>query len=332
MGSQIESANIRKDYTGYEKDNESGLEFAQNRYYNSSHGRFTSVDPLTPSATIKNPQTFNRYSYVTNSPYKFTDPLGLMQADASQGWNNVAPGFWGTDLNGGRQSPGQQIISAADALYDRATFKNQSDASLANHLLRRGQTQQAQAIVDANDNLEKVEARQARTEVTVTVVGEEESGTGSATPDDNEPGNEDVGITIVVWDNVLGFSTRVLGHLSYIIDDTSYSFDATDYHPETIGEYFNKSLQISGATLYMLDFGSKALNDRFKELIKGEYKGVLSYYTGSNNCSSAFQRSINAMRKDLGTWTVRNTPRGVGAFINGSLSKYLTGQYRMEKR
>lgn len=69
---------VRQDYTGYQKDNESGLEYAQARYYNSSHGRFTSVDPLTASATIRNPQSFNRYSYVLNSPYKFTDPLGLL--------------------------------------------------------------------------------------------------------------------------------------------------------------------------------------------------------------------------------------------------------------
>ena len=54
------------------------MEYAQARYYNPAHGRFTSVDPLTASATIKNPQTFNRYSYVLNSPYKFTDPLGLL--------------------------------------------------------------------------------------------------------------------------------------------------------------------------------------------------------------------------------------------------------------
>ncbi|MBK8811947.1 MAG: hypothetical protein IPN69_14620 [Acidobacteria bacterium] len=51
---------------------------AQARYYNPKHGRYTSVDPLTASANVKNPQTFNRYSYVLNSPYKFTDPLGLI--------------------------------------------------------------------------------------------------------------------------------------------------------------------------------------------------------------------------------------------------------------
>ncbi|MBK8147634.1 MAG: RHS repeat-associated core domain-containing protein [Acidobacteria bacterium] len=79
----------RKGYTGYEKDEESGLDFAQARYYNPKHGRFTSVDPLTASANVKNPQTFNRYSYVLNSPYKFTDPLGLIP-----GFVNNSGGSW----------------------------------------------------------------------------------------------------------------------------------------------------------------------------------------------------------------------------------------------
>ena len=69
--------NIKQKFTGYQRDDETGLDYSQARYYSSQHGRFTSVDPLIASATIKNPQTFNRYSYALNSPYKFTDPLGL---------------------------------------------------------------------------------------------------------------------------------------------------------------------------------------------------------------------------------------------------------------
>ena len=79
-GNGYNPPNVRQDYTGYQKDQESGLEYSVARYYNPSHGRYTSVDPLPSSAEIKNPQTFNRYSYVTNSPYKFTDPLGLAQS------------------------------------------------------------------------------------------------------------------------------------------------------------------------------------------------------------------------------------------------------------
>jgi RHS repeat-associated protein len=84
---------IRKQYTGYEKDEESDLDFAQARYYNGKHGRFTSVDPLTASANVKDPQTFNRYSYGLNSPYKFTDPLGLVSMDAGSGSSR------GSDVN-----------------------------------------------------------------------------------------------------------------------------------------------------------------------------------------------------------------------------------------
>ncbi len=73
---------IRQQYTGYQRDTESGLDFAQARYYNSKQGRFTSVDPLTASANVKDPQTFNRYSYAMNSPYKFTDPLGLIASSS----------------------------------------------------------------------------------------------------------------------------------------------------------------------------------------------------------------------------------------------------------
>ncbi|MCV4776089.1 RHS repeat-associated core domain-containing protein, partial [Escherichia coli] len=100
--------NIRRDYTGYQKDDESGLEFAQARYYNPMHGRFMSVDPLTASATIRNPQTFNRYAYALNSPYKFTDPLGLIPSSTG------ACGAWcpGGDSGSFGSRSGYQDVSA----------------------------------------------------------------------------------------------------------------------------------------------------------------------------------------------------------------------------
>ena len=99
---------VRQDYTGYLKDAESGLEYAQARYYNPQHGRFTSVDPLTASGTIKNPQTFNRYAYALNSPYKFADPLGLM---------GEVCGAENSNCNGSGGS-GNSNIDEAQAAYD----------------------------------------------------------------------------------------------------------------------------------------------------------------------------------------------------------------------
>jgi RHS repeat-associated protein len=68
---------LRKKFTGYEKDNETGLDFAEVRYYQNLHGRFTTVDPLLASGKSANPQTFNRYIYVGGNPVNVTDPQGL---------------------------------------------------------------------------------------------------------------------------------------------------------------------------------------------------------------------------------------------------------------
>jgi RHS repeat-associated protein len=69
--------NIRQKFTGYQKDTETQLDFAEARMYENRHGRFTAVDPLLASGKSANPQTFNRYVYVMNNPLIFTDPSGL---------------------------------------------------------------------------------------------------------------------------------------------------------------------------------------------------------------------------------------------------------------
>ncbi|HEY0458622.1 MAG TPA: RHS repeat-associated core domain-containing protein [Pyrinomonadaceae bacterium] len=69
--------NIRQKFTGYQRDEETGLDFAEARYYNDKHGRFTAIDPLLASGKSTNPQTFNRYVYTMNRPLILTDSTGL---------------------------------------------------------------------------------------------------------------------------------------------------------------------------------------------------------------------------------------------------------------
>ena len=68
-----------------------------NREYSPTQGRWLTPDPAGMAAVDPtNPQTWNRYAYVTNNPVSFTDPLGLfVQACFS------APGGGGCDLTGG---------------------------------------------------------------------------------------------------------------------------------------------------------------------------------------------------------------------------------------
>jgi RHS repeat-associated protein len=68
---------VRQKFAGYERDEETGLDYAQARHYTSARGRFTSVDPLMASGQVGNPQTFNRYSYVLNNPLNVSDPTGM---------------------------------------------------------------------------------------------------------------------------------------------------------------------------------------------------------------------------------------------------------------
>jgi RHS repeat-associated protein len=66
---------LKLKFTSYERDSESGNDYAIFRFYSSRNGRFCSADPLAGS--IANPQSLNRYAYVQNDPINLVDPLGL---------------------------------------------------------------------------------------------------------------------------------------------------------------------------------------------------------------------------------------------------------------
>lgn len=66
-------------FTGHIDDSSTGLTYMQARYYDPVVGRFLSNDPvgfLGHLGGIQGVQGFNRYAYVNNNPYKFTDPDG----------------------------------------------------------------------------------------------------------------------------------------------------------------------------------------------------------------------------------------------------------------
>jgi RHS repeat-associated protein len=67
----------KKRFTTYERDSESGLDYAVNRGYSPVVGRFVQGDPV--KGTNGAPQSLNRYSYVQNDPINAVDPLGLYQ-------------------------------------------------------------------------------------------------------------------------------------------------------------------------------------------------------------------------------------------------------------
>ncbi len=60
--------------SAYRDDGDAGLLHVGLRYYDPSVGRFTTADPLLGDGI--NPQSLNRYLYVTNNPVNLVDPTG----------------------------------------------------------------------------------------------------------------------------------------------------------------------------------------------------------------------------------------------------------------
>jgi len=87
-------------FTGDERDGETGLDHTQFRKYSSTLGRWMTPDPAGLAAVApSNPQSWNRYSYVLNSPLLFIDPSGLDCEDGADptifGPNCFGPGGGG---------------------------------------------------------------------------------------------------------------------------------------------------------------------------------------------------------------------------------------------
>ena len=76
-GDEITStSNDRTKFGTYTRDSYTGLDYADQRYYASTYGRFTSPDPFGPSANPSNPETWDRYAYAGGDPINLWDQTG----------------------------------------------------------------------------------------------------------------------------------------------------------------------------------------------------------------------------------------------------------------
>jgi RHS repeat-associated protein len=80
-------------FTTYERDSESGNDYAIARSYVNRLARFSSPDPL--SGGRSNPQSLNRYAYVTNAPQNYTDPMGKSKCFPIRFWKELSMGGCG---------------------------------------------------------------------------------------------------------------------------------------------------------------------------------------------------------------------------------------------
>jgi RHS repeat-associated protein len=81
-------------YTTYERDSESGNDYAKVRIYVNRLARFNSPDLLPGSLLL--PQTLNRYVYAVNDPVNLVDPTGMMSCIGGTEYDFVGEHEWGT--------------------------------------------------------------------------------------------------------------------------------------------------------------------------------------------------------------------------------------------
>jgi RHS repeat-associated protein len=67
----------------YWTDSVTGLDYANNRYYFNSLGRFMTPDPYQASGGPSYPQSWNRCAYVMGDPVNYNDPPGTTTCDAN---------------------------------------------------------------------------------------------------------------------------------------------------------------------------------------------------------------------------------------------------------
>jgi len=105
------SDGLRQKFTSKERDNETGLDYFGARYYASTQGRFTGVDPLLESAVPTMPQSWNRYSYVLNNPLAFTDPTGEIWVRSGENIVWFSQERWDEEISKLKDSDGNAVYT-----------------------------------------------------------------------------------------------------------------------------------------------------------------------------------------------------------------------------
>jgi len=104
-GDEITStANDTDKFGTFYRDSFTTLDYAEQRYYASSYGRFNTADQYMASAGPSDPGSWNRYAYVGGDPINGVDPQGLIEYDAEQCLDDPES-CEGDDWGGGGDGP-----------------------------------------------------------------------------------------------------------------------------------------------------------------------------------------------------------------------------------
>jgi RHS repeat-associated protein len=301
---------VRQKFTGYERDMETGLDYAQARYYASAQGRFTSPDPLLSSARATSPQTWNRYAYVLNRPLSLVDPSGLSVRAADGG---CAAEF---------SSCSEEEGGGSGALADyESRLEHQRNAAAATRAARDGDWETYDELMAADS--------------TLTIPDPEQEQMANA----HEQAWSYNSMMIIIWEPQEGSQnpTYAFGHVSAITmaNDESLSWESfkTEWYKQDFNKktpsslYTGERSRESAGRGYILDFGVE-LNKKFIKAYRAAYDapmiGKIPYHPFYDNCGYAFTVAINAIHKDIGVKSsvLNILPKQVEGYIKDNLQPF----------
>jgi RHS repeat-associated protein len=114
------SANDRVKFGTYTRDSFTGLDYADQRFYASSYGRFNTADQYQASAGPKNPGSWNRYAYVEGDPINAYDPRGQSLCSAENSFDDCGGegGFWGGEFGDAQAQNVKRLAGVPARLAD----------------------------------------------------------------------------------------------------------------------------------------------------------------------------------------------------------------------
>jgi RHS repeat-associated protein len=98
-------------FTGHVNDVDTGLTYMQQRYYDPVAGRFLSIDPVTTDVNAGN--SFNRYVYASNNPYRYIDPDGRFDDEACRSMGGNCNTYGGSRTSGSSERSTSAAVGAA---------------------------------------------------------------------------------------------------------------------------------------------------------------------------------------------------------------------------
>jgi len=138
-------ANDQVKFATYTRDSATGLDYADQRYYTNTHGRFMSPDPYKASGGASDPGSWNRYAYVGGDPVNYDDPNGLERVSLEDKfWTcffgkpfYADPEIWMATCMAGDTTQSAVPERVLPSSEERRWNKGLSNLSLGNDLLHR---------------------------------------------------------------------------------------------------------------------------------------------------------------------------------------------------